>query len=93
MALRGRIGAYRLHATHDPTETTAKARAAFLGRFEKEVDPDGILPEAERMRRADFARRAFFARLARASRANKCPARKAMRSASGQRQERAEVNA
>ncbi len=92
MALRGRIGAYRLHATHDPTETTAKARAAFLGRFEKEVDPDGILPEAERMRRADFARRAFFARLARASAAAR-KERKAMRSASGQRQERAEVNA
>jgi hypothetical protein len=57
MSLRGRIGAYRLHAKHDPKETTAKARETFLNRFEREVDPDGILPEAERVRRAEAARR------------------------------------
>lgn len=67
MALRGRIGAYRLHATHDPKETTAKARAQFLAKFEAEVDPDGVLPEAERKRRAEYARKAHFARLARLS--------------------------
>ncbi len=67
MALRGRIGAYRLHATHDPKETTAKGRAAFLSRFDKEVDPDGTLPEEERKRRAASARKAHFAKLARAS--------------------------
>ena len=48
MSLRGRIGAFRLHATHDPRETTAKARAAFLMRFETEVDPDGVLDPSER---------------------------------------------
>lgn len=64
MALRGRIGAYRLHASHDPRETTATARAAFLKRFEREVDPDEALPEAERLRRAESARKAHFARLA-----------------------------
>jgi hypothetical protein len=64
MALRGRIGAYTLHATHDPRETTAKARATFLARFEKEVDPAGVLPEVERLRRAEMARKAHFARLA-----------------------------
>jgi hypothetical protein len=64
MGLRGRIGAYRLHATHDSRETTAPARAAFLARFEKEVDPEGVLPEAERLRRAEMARKAHFARLA-----------------------------
>ena len=63
-SLRGRIGAYRLHATHDPRETTAKARSTFLARFEREVDPDGILPEAERLRRAEAARKAHLARLA-----------------------------
>lgn len=67
MARRGRIGAFRLHATHDPRETTAKARATFLQRFEREVDPEGVLPEDERRRRAEYARRAHFARLARAS--------------------------
>ena len=64
MALRGRIGAYRLHACHDPRETTAAARQAFLARFETEVDPAGVLPPAERQRRALSARRAYFARLA-----------------------------
>ncbi|MCA1668096.1 MAG: hypothetical protein LC793_12025 [Thermomicrobia bacterium] len=64
MALRGRIGAHRLHATHDPKETTIKAREAFMSRFEREVDPHGTLPEGERTRRADHARAAYFAALA-----------------------------
>jgi truncated hemoglobin YjbI len=67
MAFRGRIGAYRLHATHDPREITQKARDAFLHRFEEEIDPDHTLPEEERNRRAAYARRAYFARLALAS--------------------------
>jgi hypothetical protein len=62
-ALRGRIGAYTLHATHDPRETTKPARAAFLARFEREVDPEGTLPEAERRRRASYARQRYFAEL------------------------------
>jgi hypothetical protein len=64
MALRGKIGAYRLHATHDPRKTTQPARVAFLARFLDEVDPDRILPEAERQRRAIAARKAWMARLA-----------------------------
>ena len=67
MALRGRIGAYRLHATHDPKETTKAARAAFLSRFETEVDPDGTLPPEERARRAKAAHKAYMAQLARKS--------------------------
>ncbi len=67
MALRGRIGAYRLHATHDSREITSKARETFLGRFEREVDPDGTLPEAERLRRAEHAKKAYFSQLARKS--------------------------
>ncbi len=67
MARRGRIGAYTLHSRHDPKETTKKARASFLERFEREVDPEGVLPEAERARRAEYARKAYFARLANAS--------------------------
>ena len=41
MALRGKIGALVLHSRRDPRETTAPARAAFLKRFERQVDPDG----------------------------------------------------
>ena len=64
MARRGRIGAYRLHATHDPKETTKAAREAFMARFEREVDPDGTLTPEERARRAEAARKAYFAQLA-----------------------------
>jgi hypothetical protein len=67
LRLRGRIGALRLHATHDPRETTTRARQAFRDSFEREVDPEGVLPDDERVRRADFARRAHYARLARLS--------------------------
>lgn len=62
--LRSRAAAYRLHATHDRKETTKKARAAFATRFEREVDPDKVLAPAERARRAEAARRAYFTRLA-----------------------------
>jgi hypothetical protein len=69
------MAAYRLHATHDPRETTRKAREAFAERFEREVDPDGVLPPAERARRAEAARRAYFTGLAlRSSRARRRPA-------------------
>ena len=59
--LRGRIGAYSLHAQGGTN--TAPARRAFLSKFEKEVDPDGVLAEPERQRRARLARKAHFARL------------------------------
>ena len=64
MALRGRIGAFVTHSRHDPKETTAKARAAFLSKFERQVDPDGVLPEDERQRRVDAAKKTHFSRLA-----------------------------
>ena len=67
MALRGRIGAHVSKSRHDARILTAQARAAFLHRFEREVDPDGTLPEEERQRRAEHARKAYFARLALAS--------------------------
>ena len=64
MSMRGRIGAYALHAQRDPKETTAKARRAFLDRFVDEVDPERVLSEVERSRRAGAAKSAYFARLA-----------------------------
>jgi len=62
--LRARLAAYVLHSTHDPHEVTAPARRAFHERFERQVDPDGTLPPAERARRAEAARKAYFTRLA-----------------------------
>lgn len=62
--LRARLAAHAKWATTDPVDGTAKARAAFLERFERQVDPDGVLDPAERQRRAEHARKAYFARLA-----------------------------
>ena len=50
--------------TEDRTARTAAARDAFLDRFEREVDPDGVLDPQERSRRADSARKAHMTRLA-----------------------------
>ena len=50
--------------TTDPSARTANARRAFLDRFERQVDPEGELPPDERARRADHARKAYFAGLA-----------------------------
>ncbi len=63
-ALRGRIGAYRLHATHDTMVVSKPGRDAFLAKFYDQVDPDRTLPEAERERRATMARKAHMAALA-----------------------------
>lgn len=67
MARRGRLGALKLHATHDSKAISAHARKAFRESFEHKVDPDGVLPEAERTRRAEFARREHYTRMARKS--------------------------
>jgi hypothetical protein len=48
----------------DWTAATLPARRAFDRRFEIEVDPKGVLPAADRARRAAAARRAYFTRLA-----------------------------
>jgi hypothetical protein len=61
--LRARMAAHAMHATNDARVTTANGRAAFLARFDREVDPDGVLEPEERRRRAEQARRAYFARL------------------------------
>jgi len=51
---------------HEPDRTaaTAPGRAAFLARFLDEVDPERRLAPAERERRAESARRAYFMQLA-----------------------------
>jgi hypothetical protein len=75
-SLRGRIGAYAAHARHDTRELTRAAREAFLTRFLDQVDPNRVLPETERQRRADAARRAHMARLALSSARSRRAARK-----------------
>ncbi len=63
-ALLGRVGGHTTQSRHDGRAITAPARSAFLDSFEREVDPDFVLPEPERQRRAEHARKAHFARLA-----------------------------
>lgn len=53
-----------MHARHDGRALTANARRAFLDRFEHEVDSNGVLPVAERRRRAEHAKREHMLRLA-----------------------------
>jgi hypothetical protein len=69
-SLRARIAAHAMHASHDSRLTSAPARAASpanVSYFERKVDPDGVLPDAERRRRAEHAKKAYFGRLALAS--------------------------
>lgn len=49
--------------TPDRSARTAPARTAFDRRFLDQVDPDRVLSEDERNRRAASARKAYFARL------------------------------
>jgi hypothetical protein len=65
--LRARAAAHAKHAQHDARAAMDKARAVFLAAFERQVDPAGLLPPAERRRRAEQLRSAHFARLALAS--------------------------
>ncbi len=64
-SLMARLAAHESWArTTDPSARTEPARRALLDRFEREVDPDGLLPAEERARRAGHARKAYFTRLA-----------------------------
>ena len=62
--MRARLAAHMLHANVDPREHTEPARRAFMARFEDQVDPDRVLSAAERARRAEHAKKAYFTRLA-----------------------------
>lgn len=66
--LNGKIGAHKSWSrTADRTARTAPGTAASMARFERIVDPDGVLPAEERARRAESAKKAYFAELARKS--------------------------
>jgi hypothetical protein len=63
-SLRARIAAAERWArTTDRAAQTAPARRGLRARFEREVDPDGVLPEGERMRRADQLMHAHMMRM------------------------------
>lgn len=62
--LRARLAAHALHSKVDSREHTRPAREAQFRRFEDEVDPERVLPEGERRKRAEHAQRAYMASLA-----------------------------
>lgn len=67
-ALIARAAAHaRWAKTPDRTAASAAGRKAAEDRFERQVDPDGVLPPGERAKLAASARKAFYARLALAS--------------------------
>jgi hypothetical protein len=64
-SIRGRIGAYESWArTGDRSARTWPGRKAALDRFEREVDPEGVLSQQERTKRAEWAHKAHMQRLA-----------------------------
>ncbi len=65
--LAARIAANTRWSREDPTEQGRRMRAGLEQRFFREVDPNNELPEAERHRRAQSARKAYYQRLALAS--------------------------
>ena len=86
---RSRLGSYESWArTEDRPARTAPARKALLDKFERQVDPDGKLAPAERTKRAEYLRKAYFTRLAMASakvRRQRAAARAAQRQTPEQR--------
>jgi len=62
--LRSRIGGLAKSAKYDGKQATAPARVGWQQKWLREADPAGVLPEAERQRRADALMRAHMSRLA-----------------------------
>jgi hypothetical protein len=63
-SLRHQYAAHVMHSRHDANKTTKAGRAANKARFERQVDPEGKLPPAERARRAAHAEKAYMLQLA-----------------------------
>jgi hypothetical protein len=61
--IAARIAANARWAREDPTVNAERGQRGLLARFEKEVDPNGVLDPAVRAKRAEHARRAHMLRL------------------------------
>lgn len=65
LSLAGKLGAHKSWAkTENRSARTHPARMAFRTKFERQVDPNNELLPAERAKRAEHARKAFYAELA-----------------------------
>lgn len=61
---RARIAAHSRWAKHDPQAHAVKMQAALQAKFLELADPNGDLPEYERLRRAEQLYKAHMASLA-----------------------------
>lgn len=60
----GRIGGHQSWAnTEDREARASRGQDGLLARFERQVDPHGVLSEVERQKRAESAHRAHMAAL------------------------------
>jgi hypothetical protein len=67
-ASRARCAAHARWAQEtDRGAATEAARAGLQARFERQVDPDNVLDPIERAKRAESARKAYYANLTRLS--------------------------
>ena len=65
--MRARIAANTRWSRENPAATAARGQAGLMAKFIDQVDPERVLSEAERNRRAEAARRAHMQKLAFAS--------------------------
>ena len=80
----GRIGGLMQMANNGSAKLSRQGVAGLLAKFAQQVDPEGLLSSQERAKRADFARRAYMAQLARKSAQKRGRAKeRAQRKASG----------
>jgi hypothetical protein len=63
-SLRARIAANTRWSREDGKPNAVRGQAGLLAKFVDQIDPDHVLPEDERLRRAEAARRAHMQRLA-----------------------------
>ncbi|MCH8849445.1 MAG: hypothetical protein IIC89_01315 [Chloroflexi bacterium] len=59
--LKGKAGGLATVARHGPDAIAARAREGLWRRFEREAERDGVLPPAERHRRATLEQRRYYA--------------------------------
>lgn len=86
----GRIGGLTAWSRNDAATMVGPAHRGFRARFERLVDPDGVLDPRERAARADRARRAHMLTLAaKSAAARRKPAPVGEMTGSGQEDRRA----
>lgn len=62
--MRARIAAQARWSRESGADQAKRGQEGLLARFERDVDPDGVLDPVERRRRAESARKAHMSRLA-----------------------------